>query len=1088
MAYPVEREANKSCPIDCVRNESSVPKEPHFNGQQKENHHSNTHPDVSKKEMNLHELLLSFPNPPLIPCETAVNLLKIESKFVSSHPCLCTSRFRHTLHQLDVEHHQELDRLCNKLPYVLNIEDGEGIENAYSDVIPFVFGDIQKLEDKITRNESFTRSHGTKPLAKITQPPILHLLNNIVSRLVTEYRAIFAIEVEFSRSFEKSDDEFHPTIERKRHEEVDNCPEEIKSMKVACEELSLECSAENQNNVNTQILKTKQTETQVEENVENEQPNLRENNNTTTRGPKFCLKSLTSQEMPEKDNSIHRSAVAQYNSALEDTRSHHRRSNHHFIHHSSTSRTADEKISIALTPVKVLLHEEEQDVIDGLVDTKCCGIHDNDRVRYPKENDTTTDSVSSDVEQNPSPRRTCLRKRKERRDSIGDGQDHTKLCKSSSDVFPSCLDGQKSSSCLVRRVQSTINIIDTSNNNKEPTLESNSNRIGFESESSYDHDDTNNQDENVKACVFYVSEDDDNNDLTKQSNTNQEQKIRRAIVKPCRRSRKSKLNDLAVNVEPQTQLSNSTTTAEKSVTENEKPKSPILLPWKKSFESSPVNMCSPVSLVPVPVLTSSSTSIKSSKNINSETNTCTSVVNFEFCSDSSSSSTEDNNPPPNSELLEYDDEDQEGNGNNINFSVKTLHYSPSSAPVQDLHQQVSQPISWEPHGVANLISDDTSSDLLDSEIKHFGLVNSRQHLDRWIQSESEQSEQRSKMKKISRQLTVVRRKIEDFEIQFEDSCGYRPSQAEKQNNKSVRKLLLQQNRLKRQIRLFRESGDSGVWEDYNNQSPYSTSSPINSPNRSPISTCSNDFDVDEDCGNGNELKNTVRHLEESLEKDREECGRPLELGSMSPEQVIQEKQSIQRALNQFKDVINNTSSATDQDRQVLKELLQRYRTVKRLVRRSSNVLIKDPCELETIPEGSEIQLTLASPQHRISIEMNSSISNNYRMKDESQQQQILDDLPTVKNHCILVESTNKDLSAEQNLHALTRIELLNVQRTAKEEKKQLKRLIKEKEVKFLQDNGRPMPKDDIKEQEIYGKYKMVKAKIKLVDALLSKKM
>ena len=58
--------------------------------------------------------------------------------------------------------------------------------------------------------------------------------------------------------------------------------------------------------------------------------------------------------------------------------------------------------------------------------------------------------------------------------------------------------------------------------------------------------------------------------------------------------------------------------------------------------------------------------------------------------------------------------------------------------------------------------------------------------------------------------------------------------------------------------------------------------------------------MDEDCGNGNELKNTVRHLEESLEKDREECGRPLELGSMSPEQVIQEKQSIQRALNQFK--------------------------------------------------------------------------------------------------------------------------------------------------------------------------------------------
>ena len=102
--------------------------------------------------------------------------------------------------------------------------------------------------------------------------------------------------------------------------------------------------------------------------------------------------------------------------------------------------------------------------------------------------------------------------------------------------------------------------------------------------------------------------------------------------------------------------------------------------------------------------------------------------NFEF-SDSSNSSTEEN--PPNLEL-EYEEnqveEEELGNGNNIIsnstkcFSVKTLHYSPSSAPVQDLHQQVSQPISWEPHGVANLTSD-VSSDLLDSEIKHFGLVN-----------------------------------------------------------------------------------------------------------------------------------------------------------------------------------------------------------------------------------------------------------------------------------------------------------------------------------------------------------------------------
>ena len=72
----------------------------------------------------------------------------------------------------------------------------------------------------------------------------------------------------------------------------------------------------------------------------------------------------------------------------------------------------------------------------------------------------------------------------------------------------------------------------------------------------------------------------DGGELVKSSTNNQEQKIRRAIVKPCRRSRKSKLELLNFSAE------------ESAVTENEKPKSPILLPWKKSFESSPVNMVS----------------------------------------------------------------------------------------------------------------------------------------------------------------------------------------------------------------------------------------------------------------------------------------------------------------------------------------------------------------------------------------------------------------------------------------------------------------------------------------------------------------
>ena len=43
-------------------------------------------------------------------------------------------------------------------------------------------------------------------------------------------------------------------------------------------------------------------------------------------------------------------------------------------------------------------------------------------------------------------------------------------------------------------------------------------------------------------------------------------------------------------------------------------------------------------------------------------------------------------------------------------------------------------------------------------------------------------------------------------------------------------------------------------------------------------------------------------------------------------------------------------------------------------------------------------------------------------------------------------------------------------------------------IKFFELNGRAMPKEEFKDHEIYSKYKITKAKLKLVDALLSKKM
>ena len=1021
MAFHVDKEANSRF----SNGSSNLPPSLEQNGKENPgNGHlpAKESPQMAKKsrgnvDLKVADILSTFHKQPLISNEIALNLLKIQSKFVSSHPCLCTSRFRHTLHQLDEESHQDLDRLCSQLSIILKLEDDENHkEKVFNSVLPCVFGDIGSLEEKTTewlirsgQNQDQESCSGQKNQDQeetcCSSKCLSKKLNGILSRLVTDYRAIFAIEVEFSRSFEKSDDELHPTEHhRKRHEEVDSCPEEIKLMKVACEELSLECTA-----------------------TSPEQSPMLERHLVTTPGPKFCLKSLTSQGVPEKDNSIHRHPEqgTSHNAALEDLRSrhHHRGSGgggrgHHF--------QASEKGS-QVTSVKVV----------------------------PSGAEVETDStpVSSDVEAAASPRRSCQRKRKERRDSIGEGQDK-KFSKSSSDVFPTTTTTKLSetanqeesdSQTDLRKVQSTIDFV-TANNNQEACTEDASN-MGTK-------------------CTFYVS-DDELAECAQDGKNGERQTTARAIMRP-RRSRKVRTDSLKENQgEEQEQTAKD------------------ILPWKKNAQTPPSLS------TPPPISTSSVFSLVASVK-SSIVQASNNSIDGDDGSDSTSSSASD-------ETCSNLDVEEDLNKSPGRFSVRHMN---NSSPVQDSNHHMYQPVAWEPYGSLWKSTDfeqDHEAKLEASEFqntRHFGMIHSKQHLDRshvnhWnsrsASTESGFSETRSKIKQLSKQVSVMRKKIEEFESKFEEAHGYRPSQAEKQSNKEIRKLILQQNKLKRQIRILRESGDSGVNLDHE-------SSPSMSPNR-PWSPACSDFanllnvysDSSNDCSNNGfeRFKNLVKDIEDKLDQDRKESGRPQILEDMSMDQVLAEKSSIQTALSKVQQILNKSHQTckSDEAQILLRDLLSRYRSVKRIVRRSSNILIKDPCELETIPEGSEIQLTLASPQHRINIEMNNSrilALNQNEIMPSAADKKCAKNMPSLPD-------TEEIGNNQTNLHAMSRAELLTVQKTAKEEKKQLRRWLKEREFKFLEANGRPMPKEELKDHDVYSKYKMTKAKLKLVDALLSKK-
>ena len=90
------------------------------------------------------------------------------------------------------------------------------------------------------------------------------------------------------------------------------------------------------------------------------------------------------------------------------------------------------------------------------------------------------------------------------------------------------------------------------------------------------------------------------------------------------------------------------------------------------------------------------------------------------------------------------------------------------------------------------------------------------------------------------------------------------------------------------------------------------------------------------------------------------AARPYDLEAMTSEQLMQEKTDMKSALQPFEHLFGHPRS--NEEKALLKDVYDRYRSVKRHVRRSSSTKSKDPLELVTIPEDLELPLTLASPQ------------------------------------------------------------------------------------------------------------------------------
>lgn len=212
-------------------------------------------------------------------------------------------------------------------------------------------------------------------------------------------------------------------------------------------------------------------------------------------------------------------------------------------------------------------------------------------------------------------------------------------------------------------------------------------------------------------------------------------------------------------------------------------------------------------------------------------------------------------------------------------------------------------------------------------------------------------------------------------------------------------------------------------------------------------------------------------MNQRLQVKRSEENRPDVLDELNAEQLVQEKTAVQRGLLYLESLYGRPTTRDERD--AARKLYNRYRLIKRLVNRSvliSGSGISNPSELPTILEHEAMAFTVAA------ISLTPPPSDTEVMSN-------VQSFPIDSS----TDSTDTSSSINENVHEMSLDGLTRSLEIVRDEKKKLRRTIKEFEGVFEEQNGRKMLKSDRTViEETYALYKQKKAKLRLLDALVRK--
>ncbi|XP_068950025.1 protein FAM13A isoform X3 [Petaurus breviceps papuanus] len=346
---------------------------------------------------------------------------------------------------------------------------------------------------------------------------------------------------------------------------------------------------------------------------------------------------------------------------------------------------------------------------------------------------------------------------------------------------------------------------------------------------------------------------------------------------------------------------------------------------------------------------------------------------------------------------------------------------------------------------------------------------------------------------LTRRIQSLKKKIRRFEDRFEEERKYRPSHSDKAANPEVLKWTNDLAKFRKQLKesKLKISEEELVpqMRQRSNTLPKSFGSQLEKDDKKRELV---------DKAVKPSVEATLESIQKKLQEKRMETNHPEDIKDMTRDQIAIEKVALQKSLLYYESI--HGRPVTKHERQVMKPLYDRYRLVKQILSRANTIpsigspsnkrrspLLQPIIEGETASffkdikeeedDGSEDDSN-TKPDFTIPIETDFCFLDQLEDNAEHFVSPLDDKLPP---------KGSQDMRLS-NLHAASVHELLEQLQEVKEEKKRIRKKLRDFEDNFFRQNSRNVQKEDRTPMaEEYIEYKHVKAKIRLLEVLISKR-